>query len=161
MHAIFIVGAKLLGIFFVINGLIEASMLANPRAAGPFANQLALSCFIKLSAGTALAFFTGIIATGLRIQEQPADQLPRLSYRSALQVGIVLLGLYELMAVLPRVVARLTDYSKQTAWTRSPSDFLSQELIGFVAAMLLVFLAHRIAGLLERVSRQASDRETI
>jgi len=161
MYQLFMVGAKLLGIYQIIGGLIEAFIMVNSAAAAPYGTQLAIACFVNLSSGTVLAFFTGIVAKGLRVPEQPADQTPSLSYRPALQIGIVLLGLYQVITTLPRLLVRLNDLLGQTVWTRSPFDFPGQEFIGFVAALLLVIFAHRIAGLLERVSRQASDRETI
>ena len=161
MYQLFMVGAKLLGIYQIIGGLIQAFMMVNSAVAAPYGTQLAIACLINLSSGTILAFFTGIVAKGLRVPEQPADQTPSLSYRSGLQIGIVLLGLYQAITVLPRLILRLDDLSGQTVWTRSPFDFVGQEFIGFVAALLLVIFADRIAGLLERLSRRSSDRDTI
>jgi hypothetical protein len=160
MYQLFMVGAKLLGVYQIISGLLEAFMMVN-SAAAPYGTQLAIACFVNLSSGTVLAFFTGVVAKGLRVPEQPADQTPSLSYRPALQIGIVLLGLYQVITVLPRLFARLDDLSGQTVWTRRPFDIVGQDFIGFVAALILVIFAHRIAGLLERVSRQASDPDTI
>jgi sterol desaturase/sphingolipid hydroxylase (fatty acid hydroxylase superfamily) len=156
MQPLFMVGAKLLGIYLIINGLIEAVVLANPSIAGPFVAQIAASCFVSLMAGTALAFFTRFVAKVLGVPEQPADQLPTLSYQSALEVGIVLLGLLQLALVLPRLVMHFADYYQQIWRMRNPFDLLSLQTVGAAAALAMVFFAHRIAAFLERVNRHSS-----
>ena len=93
MYRLFMVGAKLLGIYQIIEGLIQAAMLTTPRGAA-YAPQLVPSCFLNLMIGTALAFGTGFIAKAVRIREEFDGEAPSISYRSALQVGIVLISLF-------------------------------------------------------------------
>jgi hypothetical protein len=154
MHQLFAVGAKLLGIYFITDGLIEACVLTH-LSTSPFAPQIAISCLVKLTAGTALAFFTGVVAKGLRVEE-PADQTPSLSYRSALEVGILLLGLLQLLLLLPQAIRHVTDYSQQFTRTRNPFDLLSVETVGLAVPLVMLLFAHRIAAFLERVNRHSS-----
>jgi hypothetical protein len=160
MYQLFMVGAKLLGIYQIIEGLIQAAMLTTPRGAA-YAPQLVPSCFLNLMIGTALAFGTGFIAKAVRIREEFGGEAPSISYRSALEVGIVLISLLEILSVLPRVAVRWMEYSQLIAQTRSPAELLNKETIGLLAAIALLFFAHRIAAFLERVNRPPSAPESI
>jgi len=155
MRSLFLVGAKLLGLYFILEGLIEGMMLANANTA-PYATQIAVSCTLKLIAGTVLAFFTGIVALGLRVSEPFTEQVPTLNYRTALEVGMVLLGLWELLSTVPRVLVRVADFSQQISRTRNPFDLLNVEVLRLLLAIALVCFAHRIAVFLERVNRHSS-----
>lgn len=159
MYQLFMVGAKLLGVYQIVEGLIQAAMLTTSRAA-TFGPQLALSCFMNLMIGTILAFFTGFVARAVRIREEFDGQPPSISYRSALEVGILLIGLFELLSAVPRVAVRWMDYSRQISMTRDPSDLLNLETLGLLGGILMLVFARRIAAFLERVNRRASGPES-
>jgi hypothetical protein len=157
MRPLFLVGAKLLGIYLILDGLIEGMLLMSGNAAmAPFVTQVAVSCAIRLMAGTALAFFTGIVAMGLRIPEPIAEQVPTLNFRTGLEVGIVLLGMFELLVALPSAIMRMIDFSQQFSRTRDPYDIVSVEVLRVALAVAMIGFAHRIAVFLERVNRQSS-----
>jgi hypothetical protein len=151
MKPLFFVGANLLGIYLIINGLIEVLVLVNQGGANPFAVQIAISCSVKLIAGTALTFFTEFIAKGVRIPES-VDQPPAVSFRNALEVGIILLGLMELVSLVPRMVQRLSEYL-QDARIRPAADLLGMDTVALAACLLMIFFAHRIAAILGRVNQ--------
>ena len=85
--------------------------------------------------------------------------MPTISYRSALEVGILLIGLFELFNILPRALMRWIDFSQMIVLTRL-SDVLSVETFAVLAAVLMILFAHRIAGFLERVNRRPSEPES-
>lgn len=159
MYQIFIVGAKLLGIHLIITALIEGFILVNAVNAsfapgfGLRPGAIAIACLLTLSAGTALAFFTGTVAKVLRVEEHTSEPLPVLSLQPALEIGIVLLGLLQFLVFLPQTVRHALDYSQQFTLTRNPADLLSGEAVGCLAALVLVCFARRIAGLIARVNR--------
>jgi hypothetical protein len=159
MYQLFMVGAKLLGLYLVVNGLVQAAVLST-SGRGPVSTQFALAVCLYLVAGTLLAFGTGIIAKALRVHEEFDGETPTISYRSALEVGILLIGLYELFNTLPRALMRWIDFSQMIVLTRSPSDFLSIETFAVLAAVLMLLFAHRIAAFLERVNRRPSEPES-
>jgi hypothetical protein len=150
MKPLFVVGAKLLGIYLIINGLIEIFVLANFGGANPYATQLAVSCLIQLIAGTALAFFIEIVATGVRIRDL-GDQPPNVSIRNGLEVGIILLGLFQLLSILPRIVVRLSEYLTE-ARIRSAADLLGLDALALAACLLMIVFARRIAAVLHRAN---------
>jgi hypothetical protein len=157
MRSLFLVGAKLLGIYLILDGLVEGMLLMSGNMAmAPYATQIAISCTVKLMAGTALAFFTGIVAMGLRIPESMAEPVPALNYQTGLEVGIVLLGLWQLLSALPRAIMRVVDFSQQISRTRDPFDFVHVDLLHVALAVALIGFAHQIAVFLERVNRQSS-----
>lgn len=157
MRPLFLVGAKLLGICLILNGLIEGLLLIDGTVAvAPFSTQIAVSSAVSLIAGTALVFFTGIVATVLRIPQALAESLPDWNYRTGLEVGMLLLGVFELLVALPQAIMRMIDYHQQFSRTRDPLDIVSVEVLRVVVGVLMVFFAHRIAGLLERVNRHSS-----
>lgn len=159
MYPLFMVGAKLLGIFFVLNGLIEAAVLTSQTRAA-FGPQLAIACFLHFMAGTFLTFGTGFVAKVVRIHEELDGESPAISYRSALEVGILLIGVFEFLNFLPRTAVRWFDFSQMIVLTRTLSDLVNPETFGLLGAVLLLLFAHRIAGLLERVNRRPSGPET-
>ena len=60
MRSLFLVGAKLLGIYLILDGLIEGMLLMSGNVAmAPFATQIAVSCAVRLMAGTAACLFHG------------------------------------------------------------------------------------------------------
>jgi hypothetical protein len=150
MNSLFVVGAKLLGIYVIINGVIEIFVLANLGRASPYAAQLAASCLINLGAGTALTFFTEFVATAVRIPES-ADPPPNVPMRNALEVGIILLGLLQVLSVLPRAIQRLSDYL-EGARLRSAADLLDPIILAPAGYLLLVLFARRIAAVLARAN---------
>jgi hypothetical protein len=157
MRPLFLVGAKLLGIYLILDGLIEGLLLMDGTAAvDPWSTQIAVSTAVNLIAGTALVFFTGLVATGLRIPPSLAESLPDWNYRTGLETGIVLLGVFELLVALPQAIMRMIDYHEQFSRTRDPLDIVSVEVLRVVAGLLMVLFAHRIAGLVERVNRHSS-----
>jgi hypothetical protein len=157
MRSLFLVGAKLLGIYLILDGLVEGTLLMSGNVAmAPYATQIAISCTVKLMAGTALAFFTGLVAMGLRIPEPMMEQVPTLNYGTGLEVGIVLLGVFELLVALPSAIMRMIDFSEQFARTRNPYDIVSVEVLRVALGLAMVGFAHRIAFFLERVNRHSS-----
>ena len=159
MYQLFMVGAKLLGIYLIVDGLVEAAMLPT-GGPGAFGSQVAVACCLHLVIGTLLAFGTGIIAKALRVHEEFDGEMPTISYRSALEVGILLIGLFELFNILPRALMRWIDFSQMIVLTRTLSDVLSVETFAVLAAVLMILFAHRIAGFLERVNRRPSEPES-
>jgi formate-dependent nitrite reductase membrane component NrfD len=157
MRSLFLVGAKLLGIYLIVDGLIEGLMLMSGNAAvAPYAVQIASSSTVRLMAGTALVFFTGIVAIVVRIPQPNAEQVPVLTYQTGLEVGIVLLGLYQLVVALPSALMRMIDFSQQISRTRDPYDIVSIEVLRVALAVAMIGSAHRIAVFLERVNRHSS-----
>ena len=127
---------------------------------GPFGPQIGVACFVHFVAGTFLAFGTGMIAKALRIREEFDGQAPAISYRSALEVGILLIGLLEFLNALPRVVVQWIDFSQMIVLTRTPADLLNLETFGLLGAVLMLVFAHRIAAFLERVNRRPSGPDS-
>ncbi len=157
MRSLFLVGAKLLGIYLILDGLVEGMLLMGGNVAmAPYATQIAISCTVKLMAGTALAFFTGIVAMGLRMPESMAEPVPTFNYRTGLEIGIVLLGVFELFGALPQAILRMIDFSQQISRTRDPFDMVSVEVLRVGLALAMIGFAHRIAVFLERVNRHSS-----
>jgi hypothetical protein len=155
MKPLFIVGAKLLGIYLIINGMIELFALANRGGGFPYAAQLAVSCLIQLIAGTALVFFTEIVATAVRIRDF-GDQPPNVSMRQALEVGIILLGLIQLLSILPRIVVLLSEYLTQ-ARIQSGANLLGLDALALAACLLMIVFARKIAAVLYRANGHQSD----
>ncbi len=154
MFQVFMVGAKLLGMYLIVNGAIEAGALMSPTRAA-YGPQIALASFIHLTSGTILAFCTGFVAKAVRIRDDFDGEAGPMSYRSALEVGIVLISLFEILSLLPRVVMRWNDAT--VLMTRNTADLLNPETIGLLAAVITLLFAHRIAAFLERVHRRPSD----
>jgi hypothetical protein len=159
MYRLFMPGAKLLGIYLVIQGLIEAAVLMSP---GPraFGDQIAVACFVHFMIGTLLAFGTGFVAKAVRIHEEFDGETPAISYRSALEVGILLIGLLRVLDTLPRVIARWLEFPHLTLGILEPGNLLNPETYELIGAVLLLVFAHRIAALLERVNRRPSGPES-
>ncbi len=149
MYRLFLIGAKIAGIFLIVDGAIEAGALvaSNRGAYGP---QISWACFLHLFAGTLLAFWTGLVAKAVRIPEDFDGETPSISYRSALEVGIVLIALFEILRFLPRVVMHWAELPILIGQVRTPADLVSPESVGVLAALILLFFAHSIAAVLER-----------
>jgi hypothetical protein len=156
MYPLFMVGAKLLGIYLIVNGLVQVAVLTTANR-GPVGTQFAMACCLYLMSGTLLAFGTGIVARVLRVHEEFDGETPTISYSSALEVGILLIGVYELFNTLPRALARWVDFSQMIVLTRAPSDFLTFETFAVAASVLMLRFAHRIAALLERANRRPPE----
>jgi len=163
MYALFMVGAKLLGLYFIFCGALQVLMLnrMGSAAMSPFFLETVIACVFWMGIGILLAFFTGLVAKAVRIQDKPADQTPMVVYAPALEVGIILLGLWQILSQLPRVIVRVTDYLQEIARSRDTINLFNVETIGLVAAISLVLFAHRIAALLERFNRHSSGPSTI
>jgi hypothetical protein len=104
MQQLFLVGGKLLGIYFLVSGLVQGVFHVaggNHILASNYA--LVATGSVQLIAGIALAFFTRPVlnVVGLREIDPTA---PRISPRSALEVGCVLLGLMEFLRFAPDFV---------------------------------------------------------
>ena len=96
------------------------------------------------------------MATGLRIPESIAEQVPTFNYRTGLEIGIVLLGVFELLVALPSAIMRMIDFFRQISRTRDPYDIVSIEVLRVALAVAMIGFAHRIAVFLERVNRHSS-----
>jgi len=150
MKPLFVVGAKLLGIYLIIDGLIGVFLLAKLGGSDLYVVQIAVSCLVDLIAGTALTFFTDFVAKGVRIRES-ADQPPNVSFRNALEVGIILLGLVQIVSLVPRTAQRWSEYL-QDARIRSATDLVGMDTVALGACLLMIVFAHKIAAVLERVN---------
>src|SRR5579872_5156855 len=137
MYRLFLIGAKIAGIFLIVDGAIEAGVLVSSNR-GAYGPQIAFACFLHLFAGTLLAFWTGFVAKAVRIREDFEGETPSISYRSALEVGMVLIALFELLRLLPRVAMHWNDLSALIAQVRTPADLISPESVGVLAAVLLL-----------------------
>jgi hypothetical protein len=158
MYQLFMVGTKLLGFFLIVNGVIEAGLLttSGPGSYGP---QIAVASCVHFIMGTFLALCTGFVAKAARIPENLDGQPPVISYRAALEVGILLIAVLEILSTLPVVLLQWFDFAQMIARTREPNTLVTRETLGLLGSVLLLVFAHRIAAFLERVNRRPSDPE--
>jgi hypothetical protein len=158
MYRLFMVGAKLIGIYLLFNGVIQAALVTSARASA--FPQLSVSCFVCFMAGSFLTFCTGFVAQAARVREDFGEQTPVISPGSALEVGILLIGLFEFVNNLPRVIARWTGPSHLFALTPTPADVSNLDTLGLLASALMLVFAHRIAAFLVRVNQRPSGPES-
>jgi len=154
--ALFMVAAKLLGINFIVLALFNATWL-NSGLLGQGNNwQLGVPIVLQLVLGTFLIFFTDIAAVRIGVRE-PTNEPPTLSSRSALEVGIVLIGISQFMWATRDLVRRIVSYWEMFARTRSFGDLLGPEIAPVLIALCLIFLARKIALFLDRLLGQPAD----
>src|SRR5262249_32190049 len=126
MRRLFMVGAKLLGIYLVLEGIVTALMMFQPGLIGGMSGPsrmtgyVAVICFVYFIAGTILTFFTAAVAAAARIPDFD-DETPQISIRAALEVGIDLIGLFKLLTVLPQLALQIEQL---ISTGRSPESFL-------------------------------------
>jgi hypothetical protein len=159
MYRLFMVGTKLLGIYLLFNGVIQAALVTSAKG-GLYGDQLSVSCFVCLMAGGFLTFCTGFVAQAVRVREDSDEQTPVISPGSALEVGILLIGLFEFVNNLPRVIARWTGPSHLFALTPTPADVSNLDTLGLLASALMLVFARRIAAFLLRVDQRPSGPES-
>ncbi len=157
MYRLFMVGAKLLGIYLLLNGVIQAFFVTSTQGAAY--HQYSVSCFGCLIAGSLLTFCTGFVAKAARVREDFDEQTHKVSPQSALEVGILLIGLFEFLNTLPRVIAQWTGPSHLFSMSPTPADVSNQDTLGLLASALLLVFAHRIAAFLVRVNHRPPDPE--
>jgi hypothetical protein len=144
MQQLFLVGGKLLGIFFLLGGLVQTVFLLAGGNRIPASNATLLATWLaQLIAGGGLAFFTRPLLNlvGLRGIDQAA---PRISPRSALEVGCILLGLMEFVGYVPQFVNRLEVYHETAQTSLIPLGV--GEAVALAVSLGLVFGARPIAG---------------
>jgi hypothetical protein len=159
MYQLFMAGAKLLGIYLVISGLTEAAMLTS-ASGSLYMQQLAIACCLHFMIGTFLALGTRFVARAVRIHEEFDGETPTISYRSGLEVGILLIGLLSFMNALPPAVGRWIDFSQMIVRTRELSELFNMQTLALLGSVLMLVFAHRIAALLERVNRRPSGPDS-
>ncbi len=146
MQQLFLVGGKLLGIYFLVSGFVQAVfLLAGGNHILASNTTLIATLFAQLIAGITLAIFTRAILNlvGLRSLDQAAS---RISPRSALEVGCVLLGLMEFVQYVPQFVRRLAEYQETARSSLFPLGVA--EAVALAVSLVLVFAARPIAGLI-------------
>jgi hypothetical protein len=148
MKSLFLVGAKLLGLYFLIAALIETFAFANFSKMNPYAGQIAVSCLIKFFAGITLAFFTELVAKAVRIPDFP-DERPTISVRDALEVGIILVVLLQLPALIVMTFQRVKEYL-EFARTQPTTTLLAWDTVALAGCLLAIVFARKLAALLYR-----------
>jgi hypothetical protein len=144
MQQLFLVGGKLLGLYFVVGGLVQAIFLLTGGSHFPGTNTtLTATLLTQLLAGIALAFFTRPLLNlvGLRDLDQT---VPRISPRSALEAGCILLGLIELVRYIPQFATLVEDYRVTGQISLFPRGV--GEAVALAVSLALVFAARPIAG---------------
>jgi hypothetical protein len=143
MQQLFLVGGKLLGTYFFLDGMIQAVFLASGGNVFPGSNTpLIATLAAQLIVGIVLASFTKpvLAVVGLRDLDQTA---PRISPRSALVIGCVLLGLLEFVLNVPRFVRLIDDYRVYGQVSLFPQ--VIGEGVVLAVSLALVFGARQIA----------------
>lgn len=119
MRNLFLVGAKLLGIFFffwaitafsqVISGLAAFRYTAETEHAGiwPYVAALIFSFLLNLGLGIILVFSTEKIADILKIPDAASDTAA--TFSQYVRIGIVLIGVYILSVAAPDVIGSLAQ----------------------------------------------------
>jgi hypothetical protein len=152
MQQLFLVGGKLLGIYFLVTSLTQAVFLLTGGSRFAGSNiTLIVPLLTVLIAGVVLTFFTRPVLKLVGLRDfDPAP--PRISPRSALEVGCILLGLLEFVQCIPRFVTRWDEYRDVARGTLSPLGIADAILLAI--SLGLVFAARPIAGFLMAANRR-------
>ena len=162
MKQLFMVGAKLLGIYWIAQGLYI--VLNYSKALQSYALQVqfmhsthrswghlqwfwvlltAILALVPLVIGISLTFFTRRIAAHLRTDGLPEETTP-ISKTSLLGIGIVLLGLQTFLQSAPGTVGDIQYYLSPN-FGQPPTAFPWDRVLILVCAGLMVVYAEKIA----------------
>jgi hypothetical protein len=159
----FIVGAKLLGLYFLCEGIVSAAYFLTAAAGhglkGTMSGLVAAFVINSLShfvVGLVLLFFTNTIAHLVGIWEQPANEAS-ISYESALEIGIILIGMLKFVSFVPMVASELQNALGQFPSAVRPIE--AGQIAGLVVSLVLIFAARPVARVMMRVGRSFSPSE--
>ena len=160
MRNVFLVGAKLLGIFSFYQALTKLIDLryvfkAMQQPDDDLVLQVGsyfLSTVILFLFGYLLAFKTSWLANFVRVPE-PDDNLPQFTSQSALNIGLILIGVFHVLRRIPALIQVTFLYRSAMHGSQAfPSWllFLTGEILGLILAILLIFFSRKVVDIIFR-----------
>ena len=162
MRNVFLVAAKLLGVYSIYRalsalvalGYIPGSMSQPGFNIAAYLGVRFLSALIFFMFGYILAFRTSWVADIVHVAASD-DDLPTFTDRSALNVGVILVGVFNVVARFPNLLIMISMYDSRQplSWLLLPAG----EVVGLILGVFLIFYSRTVVDVICRGNKRAED----